>query len=156
MSDDKFCGFGLGADDYIVKPFLPKELLFRIKAILRRSYKGENPLVQLKNSQIDFSCMIYVSVATDNHNCIICVEDNGAGASDEQIEKLSHIQHYMVCDTNTTKQRHGLGLLIVKQIISGHNGKVLIGHSEYGGFKVALIIPKQIPCSGNAISCIFG
>lgn len=53
--DDKFKGFDLGADDYIVKPFLPKELLFRVMAILRRSYKGENPIVQLKNSQIDFS-----------------------------------------------------------------------------------------------------
>ena len=53
--DDKFRGFGLGADDYIVKPFLPKELYLRIMAILRRCYKGENPLVQLKNSQIDFS-----------------------------------------------------------------------------------------------------
>lgn len=53
--DDKFRGFGLGADDYIVKPFLPKELVFRVMAILRRSYKGDNPLVQLKYSQIDFS-----------------------------------------------------------------------------------------------------
>ena len=53
--DDKFKGFGLGADDYIVKPFLPKELLFRVMAILRRSYKGESPIVQLKSSQIDFS-----------------------------------------------------------------------------------------------------
>lgn len=52
--DDKFRGFGLGADDYIIKPFLPKELLFRIMAILRRSYKDENPLVQLHDSQIDF------------------------------------------------------------------------------------------------------
>lgn len=53
--DDKFKGFGLGADDYVVKPFLPKELLFRIRAILRRSYKDENPLVKLHGSQIDFS-----------------------------------------------------------------------------------------------------
>lgn len=53
--EDKFKGFGLGADDYIIKPFLPKELLFRIMAILRRSYKDENPLVQLHDSQIDFS-----------------------------------------------------------------------------------------------------
>ena len=52
--EDKFRGFGLGADDYVVKPFLPKELLFRIMAILRRSYKGENPLVHLHGSQIDF------------------------------------------------------------------------------------------------------
>lgn len=53
--EDKFKGFDLGADDYIVKPFLPKELTFRIMAILRRSYKSENPIVKLKNSQIDFS-----------------------------------------------------------------------------------------------------
>ncbi len=51
---DKFRGFGLGADDYMVKPFLPKELLFRVNAILRRSYKGENPLVKLAGSEIDF------------------------------------------------------------------------------------------------------
>lgn len=53
--EDKFRGFGLGADDYLVKPFLPKELLFRITAILRRSYKEENPLVKLQNSAVDFT-----------------------------------------------------------------------------------------------------
>lgn len=52
--EDKFRGFLLGADDYVVKPFLPKELIFRIMAILRRSYKEENPLVKLKYSEIDF------------------------------------------------------------------------------------------------------
>ncbi len=52
--EDKFYGFDLGADDYMVKPFLPKELLFRIHAILRRSYKNENPLVKLAESEIDF------------------------------------------------------------------------------------------------------
>lgn len=52
--EDKFKGFGLGADDYVVKPFLPKELIFRITAILRRSYKAENPFVKLENSEIDF------------------------------------------------------------------------------------------------------
>ena len=53
--DDKFKGFGLGADDYIIKPFLPKELLLRVMAVLRRSYRNENPLVCLHDSQIDFS-----------------------------------------------------------------------------------------------------
>ena len=52
--EDKFKGFGLGADDYVVKPFLPKELTFRIMAILRRSYKDETPLIKLQNSEIDF------------------------------------------------------------------------------------------------------
>ncbi len=37
---DKVLGLELGADDYIVKPFDPKELLARIKAVLRRYEKG--------------------------------------------------------------------------------------------------------------------
>lgn len=53
--NDRIKGFGLGADDYVVKPFLPRELLFRVMAILCRCYKDEDPLVRLKDSQIDFS-----------------------------------------------------------------------------------------------------
>lgn len=52
--EDKLEGLGLGADDYIVKPFMPKELVFRITAILRRSYRDDNPLVRLHYSEIDF------------------------------------------------------------------------------------------------------
>lgn len=53
--EDKIRGLGLGADDYMVKPFLPKELLLRVGIILHRYYKEENPLVQLVASQIDFA-----------------------------------------------------------------------------------------------------
>ncbi|WP_332645411.1 response regulator transcription factor [Lysinibacillus sp. 54212] len=40
--EDKEQGFAAGTDDYVVKPFEPKELLFRIKALLRRYDKGES------------------------------------------------------------------------------------------------------------------
>lgn len=53
--EDKLAGLGLGADDYIAKPFLPKELLLRIHAILRRCYKADAPLVVLDGCTIDFS-----------------------------------------------------------------------------------------------------
>lgn len=52
--EDKFEGLGIGADDYIIKPFLPKELILRINMILRRCYKDESPLVQLAHCSIDF------------------------------------------------------------------------------------------------------
>lgn len=52
--DDKLRGLGLGADDYVVKPFLPKELLFRVQAILRRTYKEENPVLHLAACRVDF------------------------------------------------------------------------------------------------------
>lgn len=37
--DDKIFGFGLGADDYVVKPVSPKEIVARVKAILKRTKK---------------------------------------------------------------------------------------------------------------------
>ena len=52
---DRLSGLGLGADDYIVKPFLPQELLFRIYAVLRRCYKEDTPLLNLDGCTIDFS-----------------------------------------------------------------------------------------------------
>ena len=39
--EDRLKGLGLGADDYMVKPFLPKELSLRVEIILRRCYKKE-------------------------------------------------------------------------------------------------------------------
>jgi len=38
---DRVVGFELGADDYVVKPFSPRELVLRVKAILRRKKPPE-------------------------------------------------------------------------------------------------------------------
>lgn len=41
--EDRLLGLGLGADDYVVKPFLPRELVLRLMAILRRVYAPAQP-----------------------------------------------------------------------------------------------------------------
>ncbi|HSD82742.1 MAG TPA: response regulator transcription factor [Anaerolineae bacterium] len=46
-TDDKVSGFKLGADDYLVKPFLPDELLARVESVLRRTYRTRQPLSKL-------------------------------------------------------------------------------------------------------------
>ena len=45
--DNKIDGLAIGADDYITKPFSNRELIGRVKAIIRRTYRDTNPLAQL-------------------------------------------------------------------------------------------------------------
>lgn len=51
--EDKERGFTSGTDDYMVKPFEPKELLFRMKALLRRYQMVSSDLIQLNGISID-------------------------------------------------------------------------------------------------------
>ncbi len=44
---DKVLGLELGADDYVVKPFEAKEILARVRAVLRRSAKPDEPDIKL-------------------------------------------------------------------------------------------------------------
>lgn len=39
--EERVAGFALGADDYVTKPFNPRELVYRVKAVLKRSEKKE-------------------------------------------------------------------------------------------------------------------
>ena len=49
---DKLFGFEIGADDYVVKPFSPKEVMARINAILKRNYSSKS--VKNSNASLKF------------------------------------------------------------------------------------------------------
>lgn len=63
---DRVVGFEVGADDYVVKPFSPRELLLRIKAVLRRAGSEESVSKIIKVGPI--------SIDTDRH--IVIVDGN--------------------------------------------------------------------------------
>ncbi len=45
--DDRIQGLSIGADDYITKPFSPREVVARVRAVLRRSGTGVSPLADV-------------------------------------------------------------------------------------------------------------
>lgn len=50
--DDRVMGLELGADDYVMKPFSPKELEARIRSVLRRTELQNTPIAQSPNRNI--------------------------------------------------------------------------------------------------------
>lgn len=58
--NDRLLGLGLGADDYMVKPFLPRELILRVCAILKRTSRrgaedpSEQKVLRLGSRRVDF------------------------------------------------------------------------------------------------------
>lgn len=71
--NDRLLGLGLGADDYITKPFLPKELILRMTAILKRTYFSDS----FSRNQTDIltlgSCEINLKSA-----CVTCQNETVA------------------------------------------------------------------------------
>lgn len=66
---DRLFGLGLGADDYLTKPFLTQELLLRIQLILRRAYraelqKGAQSALQLGGCRVDLDAALTATERT--------------------------------------------------------------------------------------------
>ena len=59
---DKINGFELGIDDYVVKPFSPKELMLRINAVMNRTRAGaaaaQNEVVEIEGLKADITARI--------------------------------------------------------------------------------------------------
>jgi two-component system alkaline phosphatase synthesis response regulator PhoP len=55
QESDKVIGLELGADDYVAKPFSPRELIARIKAVLRRGKEKLPEVIKIGDLGLDFS-----------------------------------------------------------------------------------------------------
>jgi DNA-binding response OmpR family regulator len=52
-TEDRIQGLDQGADDYLVKPFAFRELLARVRALVRRRYAAKNPVIAVGDLEVD-------------------------------------------------------------------------------------------------------
>ena len=99
----------------------------------------------LTNSQVHnpHGCDIMIEMDVKEGAFQIRLEDDGIGITEEALQKLKSTPHYMMSDSGVEEPRHGLGLLIVRQIIEAHGGEVFLDHGKKGGFAVCLCFPIQ-------------
>lgn len=86
-------------------------------------------------------CTISVSLAVNGNNLILVISDNGKGISEEKLQKIQSTPHYLQSTDERLDLRHGLGLLLVKEIVSIHNGTVSISSALNNGFSTTISLP---------------
>ena len=85
QKDDKSIGFGLGADDFVTKPFGLEELLMRVSAVLRRS----------QNTQTSGNILVSGNISLDVSNYRISVKGEVIETSPTEFKLLNYLMQNM-------------------------------------------------------------
>ncbi len=119
---DRVVGFEVGADDYVVKPFSTRELVLRVKAVMRRTVAEENSSIVIKVGSISIDTDRHI-VAVDSNEVVLTTtefkllqslaERLGRVQSRDRLLKdiwgISHIGDTRTVDTHITRLRTKLG-----------------------------------------------
>ena len=88
-------------------------------------------------------CDIFLSLDCSPEDVSITVADNGVGLSAEKQRELKEKPHYMESTDERLDLRHGLGLLLVRQIVEAHGGIMKIANGTCCGIEIVLIFTKE-------------
>ena len=96
--DDKVTGLDSGADDYLTKPFMAKELLARIRALLRRNYDSQDGILS------------FGDITLNTNSATLTSSENGQ--SIRLSDKEFRILEYMIANKGSILTREQLALKI--------------------------------------------
>lgn len=117
---DKLFGFELGVDDYVAKPFSPKELMARVKVILERGSHHEKKVIKIDGLEID---VLGRSVTVDGKKANLTPKEidlllylvqnpNVAMSRQKLLEEVWNYDYFgddRTVDTHIKMLRHNLG-----------------------------------------------
>lgn len=101
-------------------------------------------LVQNSINHNPQGCNIFLSLDCSSEKVSIIVADNGVGMSAEKLRELEEKPHYMESTDERLDLRHGLGLLLVKQIVEAHGGVMKIESVPQSGYKTILTFRRLL------------
>ncbi|MCM1144270.1 MAG: HAMP domain-containing histidine kinase [Blautia sp.] len=96
--------------------------------------RAVNNLVQNSIHANPGGCTIVLVLQITDGKLHIIIRDNGIGIPAERLKDLKNRPHYMESTDERLDLRHGLGLLLVRQIVEAHHGTMEIGSKEGEGF----------------------
>lgn len=72
----------------------------------------------------------------------ITISDDGIGVSADKLKDLNRKKYCMESSDENLNLRHGLGILLVRQIIEAHNGTMKIESAPQNGYQTVLTFPN--------------
>ena len=81
---DKIHGFELGIDDYVVKPFSPKEVMLRLEVLIRRNQKPDHP-------SLEHEVLVFAGLSIDFTGRIVTIDGNPVDLSPKEYELLFYL-----------------------------------------------------------------
>ena len=86
-------------------------------------------------------CRIAVWVVRGEAGIMVDVADDGAGVSAEMLKELTADSHHLESTDEKLNLRHGLGVLLVRQIVEVHKGTMTMESAPQKGFRTVLTFP---------------
>ena len=101
-----------------------------------------NNLVQNSIKHNPQGCKILLSLKYTEETLTLSVADNGVGLTPEKLQELEEKPHYMESTDERLDLRHGLGLLLVRQIVEVHHGTLFIESEPNKGYEARIVFGK--------------